>query len=125
MLSGGGWPKFPDPIGKIYTSSALNPLLWLCGLITLPAWTLATFAAHGFWRAALYILGTIPPACALVAYFRLLFTDPDRLQSERFQLTRQQYQMIGDDRHRGQIVDVASEIVTNPISDEDRGSNGT
>src|SRR5436305_6298064 len=100
------WPRLPDPIGKIYTSSALNPLLWLCGLITLPAWSLATFgSAVGFWQAALYVGGAIPTGSALFAYFRLLSNDPDRLQSERFQLTRQQYQMIGYDLHRGRVID--------------------
>jgi hypothetical protein len=64
--------------------------------------------------------------CAIVAFFYLLFKDPDRLQSERFQLTRQQYRLIGDDLRRGQVIESASEVIANPVAEAKEGnSDGT
>jgi hypothetical protein len=59
-------------------------------------------------------------------FFYLLFKDPDRLQSERFQLTRQQYRLIGDDLRRGQVIESASEVITNPVAKaKEENSDGT
>jgi hypothetical protein len=114
MLFPGRWPHLDHTIERIRTSSALNPLLWLCGLVTLPAWTIAGWTLSGWGQFLMFCVGAAPPACAIVAYFRLLYKDPDRLQSERFQLTRQRYNMIGDDLHRGLVIDAESELVANP-----------
>lgn|SRR5665213_1018647 len=118
MLSQGNWPQIHQVIERIRTSSALNPLLWLCGLVTLPAWSVATWALSGWLQIAMFCIGTAPPACAVVAYFLLLSRDPDRLQSERFQLTRQRYSLIGDDLQRGQTIDAEAEVITNPVTEE-------
>jgi hypothetical protein len=63
---------------------------------------------------------------AILAFFYLLFKDPDRLQSERFQLTRQQYRLIGDDLRRGQIIESASEVIANPVVEaKEENTDGT
>ena len=95
----------------------------IAGLTTLAAWALAAWTG-GWLQIAFFCVGTIPLICALFAYFYLLFNDPDRLQSERFQLTRQQYQLIGDDRHRGTTIEAASEVIPNPAI-EGNAANGT
>jgi len=62
----------------------------------------------------------------MLAFFYLLFKDPDRLQSERFQLTRQQYRLIGDDLRRGQVIESASEVIANPVVEaKEENSDGT
>jgi hypothetical protein len=122
MITPGAWPHLSRTIERIHTSSALNPLLWLCGLTTLAAWALAAWTG-GWLQVAFFCAGTVPIICALIAYFCLLFKDPDRLQSERFQLTRQQYELIGDDRHRGATIDAASEVISNPAI-EGKTANG-
>jgi hypothetical protein len=120
-----GWPHLTQVIRRIHTSSALNPLLWLCGLTTLSSWGIGTFLT-GWLQVELFCFGTLPPICAIVAFFYLLFKDPDRLQSERFQLTRQQYRLIGDDLRRGQVIESASEVIANPVAEAKEGnSDGT
>lgn len=114
LTSPEGWPHLTQIIGRVHTSSALNPLLWLCGLTTLPSWTVATFLS-GSLQIGLLCFDALAPFSAIVGFFYLLFKDPDRLQSERFQLTRQQYQLIGDDRRRGQLIEADTEVVANPI----------
>jgi hypothetical protein len=118
-----GWPHLTQVIGRIHTSSALNPLLWLCGLTTLSSWGIGAFLTGGL-QIALFCFGALPPVCAILAFFYLLFKDPDRLQSERFQLTRQQYQLIGDDLRRGQTIEGASEVIANPVV-EGKHTDGT
>lgn len=119
MLTPSGWPRLYQPIEKIRTSSALNPLLWLCGLVTLPAWTLAAWILTGWLQIAMFSVGIAPPTCAVIAYFLLLRKDPDRLQSERFQLTRLRYTLIGDDLHRGETIDAEAEVISNPAAEGD------
>jgi hypothetical protein len=95
-------------------------LLWLCGLTTLSSWGIGTFLT-GWLQVALFGFGALPPVCAILAFFYLLFKDPDRLQSERFQLTRQQYRLIGDDLRRGRVIESTSEVIANPVVDSERG----
>jgi hypothetical protein len=77
----------------------------------------------GWLQIALFCFGGISPICVIAAFFYLLFKDPDRLQSERFQLTRHQYRLIGDDLRRGQVIENASEVV-NPAL-EGQNADGT
>ena len=117
------WPH--QIIGRVHTSSnALLPLLWLCGLITLPAWGMAAWVVSNWLQVALFLAGTAPPLCAGYAYLRLLFKDPDRLQSERYQLTRLHYSLLGDDLHRGQVIEGSAEEIQNPLLSNEDAQHG-
>jgi hypothetical protein len=122
MFTLGDLSRVPSLAARITTQSALNPLLWLCALTTLPAWAAAPFQT-GWIEIGLFASGGVPVLAALTAYFYLLFIDPDRLQSERFQLTRHQYQLLGDDRistdRLGAIIEGSSKLVPNPTLSED------
>ena len=72
---------------KLRVRSALNPLLWLSAVVTAPGLPLLTFSdPFRVWVAAVVLL---PPVTACVCYVILLFRDPDKLQSEEYQINKQ------------------------------------
>ncbi|MEY9572999.1 hypothetical protein ABIE88_000575 [Bradyrhizobium diazoefficiens] len=91
-------------VEKITTNSALNPLLWLCGvtlLFTMPGaiWGAATTSLVCLTLASAAVLAPI------IAYFFWMFRDPVKLQSEHYQLERQKMELLGDERHRAPVID--------------------
>jgi hypothetical protein len=77
--------KASESGGRLRVRSALNPILWLCGLISIP--TLAAGAFHPIppWVA---VIGCSPVVAALFGFLFLLLFDRDKLQSEDFQLKK-------------------------------------
>jgi len=53
--------------------TGVNPLLWLVGLVTVPALVLSVLTDNAWRSAALVAVGVLPPAVAIVAYFVILF----------------------------------------------------
>jgi len=94
------WEKLTSKIveagGRLRVRSALNPMLWLCGIVTIP--TLAIYGMlvfYGFnppwWLPA---LGFAPVATVIIGFFILLAVDRDKLQSEEFQIRKMELEMI-------------------------------
>ncbi|MHC2289168.1 hypothetical protein [Bradyrhizobium barranii] len=91
-------------VEKITTNSALNPLLWLCGvtlLFTMPGATWGTPPTSHVCLA----LASASVLAPIVAYFVWMVRDPVKLQSEHYQLERQKMELLGDERHRGPVID--------------------
>ena len=101
-----------DAIGRINVRSALNPILWLCGLVTVPGLVLASLLPETpNWLVAIIVA---PVAVAIVGFVYLLFTDPDRLQSESYQLRKQALELI-EEKGDPRIIDAtAVALVSNP-----------
>jgi hypothetical protein len=78
--------------GKLTVRSALNPILWLCGLVTVPAMTAAV--ATGSAPPWLLALIFIPVVSAAAGFFFLLLHDRDKLQSEEYQLRKQSMELM-------------------------------
>lgn len=74
--------------------TALNPLLWLTGIGTPLAFVLAFLADETWFLVALFATGALLLAVTIVAYFIMLFRDPDRLQSEEYRLRQRELTMI-------------------------------
>ena len=89
--------------------TALNPLLWLTGIGTPLAFVLAFLASETWFRVALFATGALLLAVTIVAYFILLFWDPDRLQSEEYRLRRRELTMIYGKGASAEVVDAARE----------------
>lgn len=70
----------------VKVDNALNPLLWLTAVVTPVSAVLAAFVANPALATAFLFLAAIPVALVALAYFLFLFRDPDRLQSEEYQL---------------------------------------
>lgn len=93
----------------VATRSVLNPLLWLCGIISLPSLIVAAFVS-GPLLTALIVLGVAPPAATLLAYLFFMFSDPNRLQSEEFVLQQQLVAaQIGDNRTK-EVLEIPVEM---------------
>lgn len=72
-------------VERIKTNSVLNPLLWLAAIIAASAIPAALLSADGV-QIFFCALAALPVVVAIVAYFIWMFLDPDRLQSEDYQL---------------------------------------
>jgi hypothetical protein len=100
----------PTTIGvgkQVATNSILNPMLWLCGIVT-PVSLAAAIFATGALVTIFAILAIAPPVIAMLAYAYFVFADPDRLQSEPFRIEQQWVQaQIGDNRTK--------EVITIPV----------
>ncbi len=89
--------------------TAINPLLWLAGIGTPLAFVLALVAGENWFRVALFATGALLLAATVVAYFILLFRDPDRLQSEEYRLRQRELTMIYGKGADAEVVDPARE----------------
>jgi hypothetical protein len=77
--------------GVIRVRNVLNPLLWLCGLITPSSWAAVYFLREEpVIKYFLLASGAVPILATLISYFIWMFRDPDRLQSEEFVLRQQE-----------------------------------
>jgi hypothetical protein len=91
--------------------TAINPLLWLVGLVT-PLAVLAAALVGDLWmRVTFSVLAFLPVIAAIAAYFMCLIRAPDRLQSEEYRLLQHALKMVHYKQGAGaEIVDVAREV---------------
>jgi hypothetical protein len=75
-------------VERVKTNSILNPLLWLSAIVALIAWP-AACVTTGNIQVFFAAMGALPVIFSLVAYLIWMFKDPDRLQSEDYQLDQQ------------------------------------
>lgn len=96
-------------IETVKVRTAVNPLLWLTGL-TLPiCLALMLSLDDRSIRLGLLALAAIPVLASVVAYFVLLFRDPDRLQSEEYRIRQRALQILYRRGHSADIVDIATQ----------------
>lgn len=79
--------KIVDAGGKLTVKSALNPILWLCAIVSIPCLILVPFFES--LQTWLFGLAALPVVTAIVGFFFLLVVDRDKLQSEEYQLRKQ------------------------------------
>src|SRR5690606_5813974 len=72
--------------GRLKVQSALNPVLWLCGIICVPALCIAGLSPSPPWWIPWLILA--PVALAAIGFLFLLLFDRDKLQSEDYQIKK-------------------------------------
>lgn len=77
---------------KLTVRSALNPVLWLCAIVSIPALVVVPFLSEPpVW---LIVLICLPVMAATIGFFFLLFFDRDKLQSEDYQLKKRSLEII-------------------------------
>ena|SRR5579863_4196925 len=102
--------------GRLRVRSALNPMLWLCAVVSLPCFGLAWFSREVQPLATvLTIAGAAPIAitCIIAVYFALF--KPEKLQSEDYQIRHEALELI---KEKGSAVEVSPsslEALANPI----------
>jgi hypothetical protein len=101
--------------GRLRVKSALNPMLWLCGIISLPC-LFGAYAAHGNEPIAtiLAICGATPigVTCLLAGYFAAF--RPDKLQSEDYQIRHEALELIKEKGSQLEIAQSSLEVIANP-----------
>lgn len=98
---------------RLRVRSALNPLLWLCGVVSIPSISAALFAEGGL-RILLACLAAMPPVIACIAYCILLYRDPDKLQSEEYQIQKRILDIIEEKGGTVPILAASLEAIANP-----------
>ena len=89
--------------------SAINPLLWLTGLVTPLSLVLSICAGEIWLRVAMFALAVAPVAVTIAVYMHFMNRDPDRLQSEEFRLRQRAMKMLYKRGANTEIVEVAKE----------------
>jgi hypothetical protein len=101
--------------GRLTVRSALNPVLWLCAIISVPAVVVSGFKeTPQMW---LILFAFAPVFAALVGFFFLLLVDRDKLQSEDYQIKKRSLELMQQKGDAGPtILDVheTSRAVENP-----------
>ena len=103
-----------DAGGRLRVKSALNPILWLCGIITIPCISVMTYLGTPV-QTWLIILAFIPVACAAFGFIFLLVFDRDKLQSEDYQIRKRSLELI---QQKGDALPLSStsiEAIANPV----------
>jgi hypothetical protein len=96
--------------------SALNPMLWLCAIVSLPCFVLA-YLAHGIEPLAslLVYIGAAPIIATIIGFLYLMVARPEKLQSEEYQIRHEALEVI---KQKGSSIVVAPsslEAIANPI----------
>jgi hypothetical protein len=98
--------------GKLRVRSALNPMLWLCFVISMPGTLLlAVVDSFPIW-AVIAILLPIVVACT--GYIILLLKDPDKLQSEEYQINKQLLELALEKGASAPELLIAEKLLPNP-----------
>lgn len=97
--------------GRLTVKSALNPILWLSGLISIP-----TITANVFWQLPTWIsvIGCSPILMAMFGFLFLLFYDRDKLQSEDFQLKKRSLELVEQKGDSAPRLISNEEVTSNP-----------
>lgn len=97
--------------GTVKVRNVLNPLLWMMALV-FPTSALAVHLLrdHAIFAAVFAALAAAPVLVSLLAYLILIFRDPDRLQSEEYQLRHHALQILYRKDATAEIVDIVNEM---------------
>ncbi|MEK9509443.1 hypothetical protein WI460_14700 [Gemmatimonadota bacterium Y43] len=99
----------------LQVKSVLNPLLWLSGIV-LPICLIAAsqFPEPGI-RLALVVSGLVPPGLTCLGFVYFAIRNPDKLQSEDFQIRVQTLQMRQMAEGHGGIEVPDGHPIANPV----------
>jgi len=100
-------------MGRLKVSSALNPCLWLCGIVV-PSGLVAAIYSSGGLQIAWIVLVFVPIVLFAFAFIYFVFTDPDKLRSEEYELRKQALEMIEEKGGRIPLTETSITAITNP-----------
>jgi hypothetical protein len=103
--------------GRLTVKSALNPLLWMCAIVGVPCFAMATYVRDDralMW--SLLAIGFMTVALASGIALRWALVSPEKLQSEDFQIRQQSLQMILQGASGREVIDVQAVVaIANPL----------
>jgi hypothetical protein len=100
---------------NLRVKSALNPMLWLCGIVSLPCFLLS-YWAHGLEPLAttLVYVGSVPIVGTVVGFLYLMVAAPEKLQSEDYQIRHETLELIKQKGSSVEILPSSLTAITNP-----------
>ena len=81
---------------QVTVRSAVNPSLWACAVISVPLFSFASYTDNALFRFIFCIIGLIPVILFSISYLYFMFTNPNFLRSEDFQLKAESLKLLGD-----------------------------
>ena len=100
---------------RLRVRSAVNPMLWMSGLVSLPCLGMGVWAREDIWLSGILVaLGSVIIGVTLFAYIYLLFRDSGKLQSEDYQIRHEALQLIREKGSPDAINPTSLEAITNP-----------
>jgi len=102
---------------RLHVRSALNPMLWMCVIISLPMFLLAFWCSQPTLAAGFFVMGALPVFVDLWGFVRFATNAPHLLQSEEYQIKHEALRIIMEQKGRRSGVDVAAlEAIAKPSS---------
>jgi hypothetical protein len=98
---------------RLRVRSALNPILWLAGIVSVPA-IIAAARYPGPAPAWLIVLAYLPVCAAVIGFLYLLIFDRDKLQSEDYQLRKRSLDLIQQKGDAFPLEPTSVNAITNP-----------
>lgn len=120
MAEMGGWDRLvataQAAAGSLRVKSALNPMLWLCAIVSLPCFILS-YLLHGIEPLAtiLVFIGAAPIAATIIGFLYFMVMAPEKLQSEEYQIRHEALEVIKQKGTSVRISPSSLEAITNPV----------
>ncbi|MEY2880989.1 MAG: hypothetical protein RLZZ15_3369 [Verrucomicrobiota bacterium] len=102
-----------NAVGRLKQTSALNPCLWLCGIM-IPGCLVAAHYAVGAIQVAVIVLTFLPVVLFGFGFIYLLVKAPDKLRSEDFEIRKQALELIEEKGGSISILGTSVEAIANP-----------
>ncbi len=113
MLSFDSWRSFREAFHTVKSRNAMQPVLWLCLLVTVPSFAFAS-RSDGWLRICFFVVGCVPILQFLISYNFYMLKDPNRLSSEEYQLKNRAFDLIESKGGKIAISPVDIPNITNP-----------
>ena len=104
-----------EALVRLRVRSALNPVLLACGVVTVPA-IAGALLTSGPTRVAMLTLASLPVLVFCWGFVHFMFRDPDKLQSEDYQIQKRALDLIQEKGGPIIIASASIEAITNPAT---------
>jgi hypothetical protein len=101
--------------GRVRVRSALNPALWLCGIVSISSFSIGAWSSGAF-QTALFVVGCAPISLVIGAFIYFMIRDPDRLQSEDYLIQQRALTLIQEKGGKIPISPTSIEVIANPYA---------
>ena len=99
-------------VTRLKVRSALDPCLWLVGIVT-PVGLLAAMFTTGAAQLASLCLMITPVALFGIGFLYFMVRDPDKLRSEQYELKKQALELIEEKGERFRVASASVEAIAN------------
>lgn len=100
-------------VGRLKVSTALNSVLWLCGIIC-PLGMLTACYVQGWVQIAILTLTFLPILLFATGFLYFLLRDPDKLRSEDFEIRKQALELIEEKGGKIPMLETSVTDIANP-----------